>query len=324
MKHFLYAVAFLFFLSFFGCKPKETTLSGQVFIVTRGAENIKLGLVEVQLIQKQSAVDCLKEKQSAIDTEMKSRKDEYEKAKTDYQKDHDDFELFKATNHVAELANRYEFITGEIDAYDRENLAQANKIEALSNDFQEAKRVYETSSGSLRVYYREIATQKGNAGGDFARARIKWLDANSSANQANIEERTRLAVELQKFLIPGNNVLDKKRQFESCALKLEEASHPTSDDYFKKFSPAMIQRATTDADGRFSFSYPRNKPFTLFAKAERLVGDEKETYYWLVNAPSEVEKAQLFLSNQNLVTVDPDGYFKTKPKCGIVSAIPKN
>src|SRR5208282_239685 len=26
-----------------GCKPKETKLSGKVFIVTRGAENIKLG-----------------------------------------------------------------------------------------------------------------------------------------------------------------------------------------------------------------------------------------------------------------------------------------
>jgi hypothetical protein len=35
-----------------GCKPKETTLSGQVFIVTKGAENFKLGDVVIFLIEK--------------------------------------------------------------------------------------------------------------------------------------------------------------------------------------------------------------------------------------------------------------------------------
>ncbi|MGN6641813.1 MAG: hypothetical protein ACTHKU_02310 [Verrucomicrobiota bacterium] len=39
-----------------GCKPKETTLAGQVFVVTKDAQNIKLGLIEVHLISKQEAV----------------------------------------------------------------------------------------------------------------------------------------------------------------------------------------------------------------------------------------------------------------------------
>jgi hypothetical protein len=33
----------------------------------------------------------------------------------------------------------------------------------------------------------------------------------------------------------------------------------------------------------------------------------------LVDAPSGVEKAQLFLSNNNQVWIDPDRYFKIKP-----------
>src|ERR1017187_5424759 len=49
-KPCLYAAAILLSAGLLGCKPKETALAGQVFIVTRGAENIKLGAVEVLLI----------------------------------------------------------------------------------------------------------------------------------------------------------------------------------------------------------------------------------------------------------------------------------
>jgi hypothetical protein len=43
---------------------------------------------------------------------------------------------------------------------------------------------------------------------------------------------------------------------------------------------------------------------------------------WLVNAPSGVETAQLFLSNNNLVTVDLDGYFRIKPKSELQESAP--
>jgi hypothetical protein len=52
---------------------------------------------------------------------------------------------------------------------------------------------------------------------------------------------------------------------------------------------------------------------TFFAKAERVVGTKTEKYFWLVNAPTNSEIAQVLLSNQNLVYADPDGYFKIKP-----------
>jgi hypothetical protein len=53
------------------------------------------------------------------------------------------------------------------------------------------------------------------------------------------------------------------------------------------------------------------------------VGDKTEKYYWLVDAPSGVEKAQLYLSNNNLVWIDPDGYFKIKPKSELQESIPQ-
>jgi len=45
-----------------------------------------------------------------------------------------------------------------------------------------------------------------------------------------------------------------------------------------------------------------------------MVLDKTETHYWLVDAPTNAETTQIFLSNNNLVFADPDGYFKIKPK----------
>ncbi len=46
-----------------GCKPKQTTLSGQMFVVTQGAENVKLGDVEILLIKKSQVADFLQKKE---------------------------------------------------------------------------------------------------------------------------------------------------------------------------------------------------------------------------------------------------------------------
>jgi wobble nucleotide-excising tRNase len=64
-----------------GCKPKQTTLSGQIFIVTQGAENVKLGAVEILLIDKTQATNFLHAKQPAIESEMASKQEELQKIK---------------------------------------------------------------------------------------------------------------------------------------------------------------------------------------------------------------------------------------------------
>ena len=62
-----------------GCKPKATTVSGQVFIVTKGAENVKLGAVEILLIEKPQVTEFLQKKQPAIESEMASKQEELKK-----------------------------------------------------------------------------------------------------------------------------------------------------------------------------------------------------------------------------------------------------
>jgi hypothetical protein len=63
-KYSTWLLTFLSCLTVFGCKPKETTLSGEVFIVLKSRETLKLSLVEVCLIDKTAARAILARKES--------------------------------------------------------------------------------------------------------------------------------------------------------------------------------------------------------------------------------------------------------------------
>ncbi|HLX94546.1 MAG TPA: hypothetical protein VKU37_02255 [Verrucomicrobiae bacterium] len=60
MKTTLYLFGlFAVIVSLTGCKPRQTSMTGQVFIVTAGGENVKLGGIRVLLIEKQKATNAL-------------------------------------------------------------------------------------------------------------------------------------------------------------------------------------------------------------------------------------------------------------------------
>ena len=107
----------LLLVGFLGCKPKETHLSGQIFIVTRGAENIKLGLVEVQLIEKAQVLGFLQKKQAVIESEIVSRQLEYTAAKANFD--------------YADMQARREKPLLELSEYKQEKETKLSKVESL-------------------------------------------------------------------------------------------------------------------------------------------------------------------------------------------------
>ena len=157
-----------------GCKPKEATVSGQIFIVTRGGESIKLGSVQVQIIEKQSLVEFLKQKQAAIDLPRE----------------------------------------------------------------------------------RDVADATGK----------KDLDAIKAAIDAKY------------------------------------APYPSTETYLDDFSPMAVRSVVSDADGKFSISYPREIPSLIYAKAERETDSGTEKYYWLLNAYPDADNWHPMLSNDNLIS----------------------
>ncbi len=258
MKTYYCLTALLYLLSVSGCKAKETTLSGQAFIVTRGGKNIKLGLIEVQLIEKDAVREFLKKRQVSIDSAIVSRQHEIEVATAALQKAEKAFELLK-TN--APLDNP-EYIKMRLKA---DSIFRQNNFSSSPEE-----QVIRQKLGDISHQYSEQYMKLGDN-----KEYTKW------------------------DLIHAQTSFDR---------------FPVANDYLSDFIFPTSQRTLTDADGKFSFSYPQDKTLTIFAKTERLVGDKTEKYCWLVNAPAGVEKGQIFLSNNNLVFIDPDSYFKIKPK----------
>ena len=294
-----------------GCKPKETTLSGQVFIVTKGAENVKLGDVEILLIEKSQVTDFLQKKQPAIELGMASKREDL-------------------TNAEQEVATA---------------LINANKAQAYLDWFT-ANKLYKTNADYIKVssewdnlfkqyvrqtnYVEEIAATTKNLQDTATYANANLVAAVNSF-EAALNERDKMAEKLnllndQKKSIKMDALAAEAGKLESIKSKVMEANSdaamakknldnsPTVENYFEDFSPTGIQKTISDSDGKFSFSCSRDKPLTIFVRAKRAVLDKTETYCWLIDAPIGKTAAQILLSNNNLVFADPDGYFKLKPK----------
>jgi hypothetical protein len=244
-----------------GCKPKETTLSGQVFIVTQGADNVKLGDVEILLIEKTQVTDFLHKKQPAIDSEIATKQQELTKLEQ-----------------------------GVVTVFLKTN---ADYVKAES-EFDELQKQFDDQLARMNQAVKDYSNNP-----DHADAVSSDAEAKSKVIQLKMQ-----------------SALDQMKAAKSAAMKSLK-NHPTAADYFEDFLPVIAQKTISDADGKFSFVYPRDKSFAIFTSAQRMVLNKTEKYYWLVNTPANAESVQIFLSNNNLAEVDPDGYFALKPKAEV-------
>lgn len=69
-----------------GCGPKEAKIDGHVLILTDNSKSIRLGGLEVLLIEKQQVADFLQKKQAVIESEIATRRQELTAATEDVDK----------------------------------------------------------------------------------------------------------------------------------------------------------------------------------------------------------------------------------------------
>jgi hypothetical protein len=300
-------------LGFTGCKPKTTTLTGQVFIATQGGDNVKLGDVEILLIEKSQASDFLKQKQPLFESETASRQKEFLDAKETFEKVQSDYDLFTAENKNKGFStdcDDHKFLTNNLFATDTNCIKIKSQAEtflrqadalgryALQLNAQqeraEAQGNYETSEAlKMREYAVDGQEEKAET------------DANVLLEQLDKVVMSIKAEKYKRLEALGNQFGHAKQML---------TSFPSCEDYLADFSPIVIQKTLSDADGKFSFTYPRNQLLTIYTSAQRSILNRTERYYWLIDAPTNADTVQVFLSNNNLVYADPDGYFKLKPK----------
>jgi hypothetical protein len=82
---------------------RRTTVAGQVFIVTRGAENVKLGAVEVLLIERAQVTDFLQKREAVVESRVALRRQELAEAEESAQKAKADYDLFTRTKPNPDL-----------------------------------------------------------------------------------------------------------------------------------------------------------------------------------------------------------------------------
>jgi hypothetical protein len=99
----------------------------------------------------------------------------------------------------------------------------------------------------------------------------------------------------------------------------EDEDMVTAEFYLKEmeFLP-VIEKATTNGDGKFSMALPAKGKFALFAKAKRLTLDKEERYYWLVWVTvDKADSLDVMLSNDNLLSPDDPSILATTAFKGI-------
>jgi hypothetical protein len=324
----------VFLLSFavtIAISARKTAMSGQVFIVTQGRDNIKLGAVEVVLIEKQQVIDFLRKRQSAIDAQIKTRQQELANARqgieTAKAKAQSATSALDSAIAAVPTSTEYLQIQGQKDALASQDVNLEQQEERLRS-----RLLSLGVSGNVERAQNEPAliVDRGGFFPTYVKGQAVAIFDQFTAVQKALSDHHESEQEFESQLRTIQNRVDYEErpkvtaaenaitEAESHAVQLQVAlgRFPTADDYFSGLFAAVsvAQTTLTDADGKFSMACPRGKAFTLFATAERVVFGSTETYYWLIDAPTGTASTQILLNNNNLAEVDPDGYFKLRLK----------
>lgn len=205
------------------CRPAPVSLNGQVFIVTKGGTNFKLGLVDVKIFQRRELEEVL----DLFQKEIVAKKKEVA------------FNLEAANEEMARIRADLEIASSQL---------REAEIDSMINGGRAAKQRVER-----------------------AKERIELI--NSEAEP--IRERAVKMIQIAELAGAGA--------------------------IFGRL-PIPITQSRTDADGKFTISLPGARDLILGATATRMVGDEKEEYYWLVILPEpKADLLPVLLSNHNLL-----------------------
>ncbi len=304
-----------------GCSPKAT--KGQVFIVTRSAENIKLGLVDVLLFDEQTVSDFLQKKKPAVEKEVGLRAEGLRRAETWQQEAQRALEQFQRTNEAFQptfLEQKAQFSTLKQEIWDLEHgplnlrLAKIRQLEALQAQLRQSHNANDLDAAAEQVK-KALDLQK----------EFDAIDLQEKENAPKIKKKEAQYAELDKQITAVSTSSEKKvtelsERVTLCNADCKKAKtavmqFPTLDFYLSDPLPAPSMKTTTDADGKFEVKLPRKGRFAVFARASRSSESKTENYAWFFWLPSASDETPLMLSNNNLVFAEYAGnVLPVKPK----------
>jgi hypothetical protein len=267
------------------CGGGEKQIQGSVFIITQGADNIKLGLVKVSAIPEGEITKFVDDKKAAVG-----------EATTRLRSDADALRpnIEKCQSELADAGRAYDGAKTQIDAL-------KSREEALSLEYNP----YGLSD--INPYNDEVQSPEQIA--EIAKQRRLGNQLTAVRKQiANSEGR------LAKLDTARNDaekrLNDQKAQWTAVQLKMVSFINAA---FLLDGVPEGKVKTVTDADGKFNMNLPTGK-YALVASSQRRVGTTTEDYSWLVWVDVNSDGAkQITLSNQNMLGEDSEeSIFKVK------------
>lgn len=244
--------------------PKTATINGSVFIVTKGAENVKLGLVPVTVFEKESFTAFAESLQQTIVAAKTATESEINQ---------------QMALHEEKRGQAKESIlaSNRLLKYMRRGLPSA-MIDILDN----YKNYENYDSETLIKIHRKIQKNGDNWG----------LPLIFPEHYKGYTIQVARAERFQST---------SKESFTLSASLVESWPNVNAAFYYTE-SDSAIASTKTNADGKFKLKLPASQRYVLCALGQRqMFGvDEPETYYWIVDVEFDgaLEK-EILLSNHN-------------------------
>ena len=270
----------LFILTLFlslNCSKSNAELQGSVFIVTNGAQNIKLGLVKITAIPESEIIKFVEQKKSFISDESNKLKGDIDAAKPEidkYQKEYDEAKrTYDAINSQREnLKSREQSLNSNYNPY---SLYESPYLSEYETDEEKATRSKQ----------KQIKNQ------------LEGLKKQIAAYDQKVSQANKIVSDAQQKLSNSKAKITKIN---------EKLLSYLNQSYLLEGLPEGKIKAVTDADGKFSMKLPTGK-YALVASSQRRVVDSTEEYYWLVWVNLDGQEAkQIMLSNQNMLGQDSE------------------
>ena len=305
-----------------GCVRQQTptSIAGQVFIVTQSAENVKLGLISVLLIEERQITSHLAQRQIVLTHQILVLQQNLSEAEAHLAAARNDYGRFQSNRMSAFLAEKVERdrLSSELTEYSRTVMQYYDASSALSQKVIAGMDRISNAGGPSEVEVLGRQLRETAARSEAAQARFDEAVADGKKKEIAAKKQRRdeldakLAI-LEQSLEAENSTLSAKLDIASqrfAEARDALAEFQSAAFYLSGFDPAPAASAVTDADGKFTLSVPNKGRFAVFAKAQRQVGQKMENYVWLFWLPASL-KTPLFLSNRNLVDVDdPNNIFR--------------
>ena len=293
-----------------GCSPTERRIEGQVFIVTKSGESVKLGLVTICLLTEEQAEGMATNAFNDMQRDIEETQSSIPKLKERIQIANANAKRIQSEYEKASTAAQYATEKGEF-GYSWEGARDLQRPAFTSYDLQ-----------TLQAARQNYATQK--AAGTFNS--IGFVTAEQDLERLETEQRDRSrsqrlwdqwrpvyvarVKECDTLAAQGTNIAQEVANVNAATAKrkgtLDRWSESGGVGYWEYVPNAPVTTTKTDADGKFSLVLPEKGRFAVAARAGRLLANTEERYCWIVwITDRDLKEKKIVLSNDNMIGSNP-------------------